>query len=119
MSVGEQFRQSPAVHQAIQSIVGELKSKQAAISSVRGPSSPEAKLHFEQFLKDFGTMRGRELLYAYMGSGLGNGPYVEMIDGSVKMDMITGIGVHFFGHSDPGMVGAARIVYRGVQRDEP
>ncbi len=127
MSVGEQFRQSPAVRQAIQSIVGELKSKQAAISDVRGPSSPEAKLHFEQFLKDFGTIRGRELLYAYMGSGLGNGPFVEMIDGSVKMDMITGIGVHFFGHSEPGMVAAALeaatgdIVNQGhlMQNEEP
>ena len=47
----------------------------------------------------FFKLKGRGLFYPYMASGLGNGPLVELLDGSVKYDMITGIGVHFFGHS--------------------
>ncbi len=44
--------------------------------------------------------RGRPLFYAYIGSGMGNGALVELADGSVKWDFITGIGTNFFGHSD-------------------
>ena len=39
-----------------------------------------------------------------MGSGIGNGPFVELADGSVKLDMITGIGVHGYGHSHPLLI---------------
>lgn len=52
-------------------------------------------------------LRGRALLYPYIGSGLGRGALVELMDGSVKWDMTSGIGVFFFGHSDPGMIAAA------------
>ena len=38
--------------------------------------------------------------YASIGTGRGRGPLVELVDGSVKWDMITGIGVHGFGHGD-------------------
>ncbi len=38
---------------------------------------------------------------------MGNGPYVELADGSVKLDFIGGIGVHGCGHSHPDMVAAS------------
>jgi len=127
ISLGQQFRESPGVRQAIDAILKELKARQAGITDVRAPINPEAKSTFDETLKDFGRVRGRDILYPYMGSGIGNGPFVEMIDGSVKMDLITGIGVHFFGHSDPGMVAAALesslsdVVNQGhlMQNEEP
>ena len=53
------------------------------------------------------AVRGKPALYPYLGSGIGNGPLVELLDGSVKWDMISGIGVHMFGHSDPETVRTA------------
>src|SRR5690606_36877990 len=41
-----------------------------------------------------------------VGSGLGRGPLVELADGSVKYDFITGIGVHYMGHNHPALLDA-------------
>jgi acetylornithine aminotransferase len=41
-----------------------------------------------------------------MGSGMGHGPLVELADGSVKFDLISGIGVHHFGHAHRALIGA-------------
>ena len=51
--------------------------------------------------------RGGPPLWPYLSSGLGCGPFVELVDGSVKLDFIGGIGVHGCGHSDPRMIEAA------------
>ena len=58
-------------------------------------------------LDRLGSARGGPPFWPYLASGLGNGPYVELADGSVKLDFICGIGVHGCGHSDPAMVDAA------------
>jgi 4-aminobutyrate aminotransferase-like enzyme len=55
------------------------------------------------------AVRGRPLLYPMLASGAGNGPLVELADGSVKWDMICGIGVHFFGHADEDLVRHAAL----------
>lgn len=52
-------------------------------------------------------MRGRPLYHSYMGTGAGRGPYVELEDGSVKLDLINGIGIHIMGHSHPRVMKAA------------
>jgi acetylornithine/N-succinyldiaminopimelate aminotransferase len=41
-----------------------------------------------------------------VGSGGGTGVYVELEDGSVKMDLINGIGIHLMGHSHPRILKA-------------
>lgn len=61
----------------------------------------------EQFIEDIARLRGRPLFYPYIGAGRGRGARVELLDGSVKWDFITGIGAHFFGHGDPEMTSAA------------
>lgn len=106
-TVAEGLRHSPAVRNAIATIVDELRTRQAQVNAVRGPRSPELAQSYKQFMDMAGQVRGRALYYPYVGSGLGNGPFVELMDGSVKLDMITGIGVQFFGHSDPELVGVA------------
>jgi 4-aminobutyrate aminotransferase-like enzyme len=51
--------------------------------------------------------RGGKLWFPYIGSGIGRGALVELADGSVKYDFISGIGVHFFGHNHPALIDAA------------
>ena len=106
-TLGEQLRHSPAVRNAISAIVGEVTARSAQITGVRGPRSEALRQNYEQFMAQAADWRGRALLYPYIGSGLGRGPFVELMDGSVKLDMLTGIGVQFFGHSDPELVGCA------------
>ncbi|MGP1310292.1 MAG: aminotransferase class III-fold pyridoxal phosphate-dependent enzyme [Phycisphaerales bacterium] len=107
MTAGERLRGSAGVQQALDLVEREVRAASETITQVRGPISDKHKVDFDAFLKMAGEDRGREFMAAYMGSGAGNGPYVEMIDGSVKLDMLGGIGVHFFGHSDPDLVRTA------------
>lgn len=105
-TVGAQFRGSPAVGAAIDAIVGEMRSKSALITGPGGPVG-ELKESYEAAMARAAEVRGRGLLYPYIGSGIGNGALVELADGSVKWDMICGIGVYFFGHSDPDLMAAS------------
>jgi 4-aminobutyrate aminotransferase-like enzyme len=52
-------------------------------------------------------LRGRPLYHNYLGTGAGRGPFVELEDGSVKMDLINGIGIHIMGHGHPRVIKAA------------
>ncbi len=105
-TLGQQLKQSPALEAAVQTLMGEVRAKSAQLTGARGPIA-ELKESYEQYMKRAADVRGRGLLYPYLSSGVGNGALVELMDGSVKWDMICGIGVHFFGHSDPELVGAA------------
>lgn len=96
---------SPAVHAGVRQIVEEVRRASAKLTEVRLPN-PGLKESYEAALARAGEVRGRGLLYPYLGSGVGNGALVELLDGSVKWDLITGIGVHFFGHSDPDLIQA-------------
>ncbi|MBL8745274.1 MAG: aminotransferase class III-fold pyridoxal phosphate-dependent enzyme [Phycisphaerae bacterium] len=107
LTQGEQLRQSPAVRNAISAIVAEVRSRSSHLTDVRGPRTPELSTAFKQALDTAAAVRGRAIYYPYLGSGLGNGPFVELLDGSVKLDMLTGIGAQFFGHSDPELIGVA------------
>jgi 4-aminobutyrate aminotransferase-like enzyme len=105
-TVGQQVHQNPAVRTAISQIVSDLKSKSSQISDVRPPRA-DLKQTYDGLIARAAAVRGRGLLYPYIGSGIGNGALVELADGSVKWDMICGIGVQFFGHSDPDLAEAA------------
>ncbi len=100
---GAQLQDSPAINQAVDAIVAEVRARSAQITDVRGPVDGLSE-SYDEFMKRAGETRGRGLLYPYIGSGIGNGALVELMDGSVKWDMITGIGVNFFGHSDPDLI---------------
>ncbi len=94
------------VSRAIEVIVKELKRAQEAITGIRGPARELAE-SYERYLARQEAVKGRPAWYPYVGSGLGRGPLVQLADGSVKWDMINGIGVHMFGHSDPDLVARA------------
>lgn len=105
-TVGSELATSPAVTAAVETLVREVQTRSARLTGPRGPVA-ELRESYETYMKRAADVRGRALLYPYLGTGLGNGALVELMDGSVKWDMITGIGVHFFGHSDPDMIRAA------------
>ena len=67
---------------------------------IRPPSSSK---EYAFSLQKLEALRGRALLYPYLGSGRGKGLYVELLDGSVKMDLLSGVGVQILGHAHPEM----------------
>jgi len=104
-TVGQQMRASAALKDAVDTLVSEVRAKSALLTGVR-PPNPGLKPCYDELMQRAAEVRGRGLLYPYIGSGIGNGALVELADGSVKWDMICGIGVHFFGHSDLDLLAA-------------
>ena len=104
-TAADRFRDDPRIGQARQLLLDALQEHRTAINDIRQPI-PELEASYRDMLDDFGKMRGGALYFPYLASGLGNGPWVELGDGSVKLDFITGIGVHGFGHSDPRLLSA-------------
>jgi 4-aminobutyrate aminotransferase-like enzyme len=96
----------PQVQQSIDAIVARVRAAQAALTGARA-ADPARKAAFDAAMKRTADVRGRGPIMPYLGTGHGNGPLVELLDGSVKWDMLNGIGVHMFGHGDPRMVAAA------------
>lgn len=107
-TVASQLRTSPAVLAAIDTIVKEAQAKSALVTDVRA-ADPALKVSYDALMARAADVRGRGLLYPYIGSGIGNGALVELADGSVKWDMICGIGVHYFGHSDSELIREALV----------
>ena len=86
----------------IQSLV-DLKAKEGErITQVLPPSAGASG--YDQTLRRISELRGRPLFYPYLGSGAGRGPFVQLADGSVKLDFTSGIGAHILGHSHPEMI---------------
>ena len=84
----------------------EIRAKEGEeIEGVKPPFLEEKK--YEELLNQVSQLRGRGLFYPYIGSGLGKGPYVKLANGSVKLDFISGIGVHVLGHSHPEVMKAS------------
>jgi len=105
-SVGARMFSDPEIQGTVRTLVDAVRSRCETITDIRGPLDGSGEA-YESLMARAADVRGRGLLYPYIGSGAGNGALVELADGSVKWDMICGIGVHFFGHSDAEMVEAA------------
>ena len=103
--IGSDFHSDPRIRKAKQQILLALKEHQRKIRHVT-PPNPNLKESYGNLIKEYGSIRVGELFLPYIGTGMGNGPLVELADGSVKYDMITGIGVHVFGHSYPPPCGS-------------
>ena len=86
--------------------IDKLLSQILKQSKTQGPSRwkitpplAEKNTNYQQSLLALAKLRGRENLYPYIGSGQGKGVYVELLDSSIKMDLLSGIGVQILGHS--------------------
>lgn len=80
-----------------------LKARVQGCDQIREPDPTKVDAA-KAAIEELGKLRGRPLIYPMMPSGRGSGPYVELTDGSVKMDLICGIGVHLFGHGHPALM---------------
>ncbi len=103
--VAESFRNDTAHRPRCALVLEALSDHQRQITGIR-PADPERKVSYGETLRAFTAMRGGSLYYPYLGTGIGRGPLVELGDGSIKYDMISGIGVHYFGHSHPMLIEA-------------
>lgn len=99
----ERFHADPRLAEAKRLVLEALREHQQTIHGIRPPNPALAEV-YQRLLDDFGALRGGNLYFPYLSGGLGNGPFVELADGSVKLDFITGIGVHGYGHSHPDLV---------------
>jgi acetylornithine aminotransferase len=104
--VAEALRDDPEVAAARSALLTALERHQAAIVGVRPPDPGRATAYAEAVAALEGV-RGGPLLLPFLASGIGRGPLVELADGSVKYDMINGIGVHHLGHSHAALAEAA------------
>ena len=97
---------SEEISQGIEKLLTLQQKECEGIKGIQAPD-PQKKTEYEELIGEYAKARGRPLFYNYVGSGRGHGPYVELLDGSVKLDFINGIGVHIFGHSHPTVLKAA------------
>ncbi len=104
--LGHDLSSSKKIDQFVEQAVQEVVQISSKIEGVRPPHS-ELIAPAKQTMDSVEKLRGRPLFYPYIGTGIGRGPYVELEDGSVKLDLINGIGIHLMGHSHPRVLKAA------------
>jgi len=99
------LQNDPRIAEAKRLIAEALQDHGSKIDKV-APADPGLSEAYDHAIANYVRARGGPPLWPYFASGLGNGPYVELADGSVKLDFIGGIGVHGCGHSHPAMIEA-------------
>lgn len=101
----DRFRADPRVQEAEKLLLDALADAQA---DWVGPLPADEGLveQSQELLRRLADARGGATYFPYLASGLGRGPWVELTDGSVKLDFISGIGVHGLGHSHPALLSA-------------
>jgi 4-aminobutyrate aminotransferase-like enzyme len=100
-----QLMRDPRIAQAKKLLLEAVQEQQKEIHGIASPI-PELKMSYDAAIKSFSDHRGADLFYPFLGSGFGKGPFVELLDGSVKYDLIVGVGVHQYGHNHPEIMSA-------------
>jgi 4-aminobutyrate aminotransferase-like enzyme len=99
----EKLRADARIAQAKKLLESAAAEYRDQICEIR-PPNPHLVAEYKSMLDRLAVARGGAPYFPFIGSGLGNGPFVELADGSVKLDFIVGIGVHGMGHSHPAML---------------
>ena len=107
-TTGKAISNDPAIQSSIDALVEQVMEHNRSITDTKAPSSEIAE-SFKSIIERCKAVKGNNLVYPSIGSGAGNGALVEMADGSVKWDMLTGIGVHFLGHGNPKVIKAQLV----------
>jgi acetylornithine aminotransferase len=102
----EALRADPRIAEA-RRLISEAVAEHAGKLTETRPPQAERTAEYGALLSRLTAVRGGPPIWPYLSSGLGHGPFVELADGSVKLDFISGIGVHGCGHSHPAMVMAS------------
>ena len=95
----------PRIKQAKQLIFDVIDEYQKMFISGIRPALSEKKISYQEALDAFSKLRGGNLFYPYLSSGIGKNGLVMLDDGSIKYDFINGIGAHW-GHSSPDIISA-------------
>lgn len=103
---GQKIAENSKLKSLINEIVSEVEKVNQQIPGVQS-AQPDHADRAKKMMDHIAGLRGRPLHYPYIGSGAGRGPYVELEDGSIKLDLINGIGIHLFGHGHPRVMAAA------------
>lgn len=88
------------IQESISQLLKLIQQEQSAINQIRPPSESKKNLLKEK-LEQYSSLRGRNGYYPYISTGKGNGPFTQLIDDSIKYDLIGGVGVYLLGHSHP------------------
>jgi acetylornithine/N-succinyldiaminopimelate aminotransferase len=104
--LSEALAQDPRIQQAKNLILETVQQHQEKIIHVK-PSDPSKKEQYHHLISTFNEYRAGKLAFPYIGSGLGKGALVELLDGSIKYDFICGIGPHCYGHSHPAIISSS------------
>ena len=99
------FRNDPRVLEAKRLLAEAMREHASHLDVVASPNAALAE-EYQSVIDAYSQSRGGPPIWPYFASGLGNGPFVELADGSVKLDFIGGIGVHGCGHSHPAILDA-------------
>ena len=103
---GRKLDHDPVVEGLVNDLVDEVMVINSAIQTIQ-PPQPTLVEKNKNKMDHIAALRGRPLYHPYIGTGAGQGVYVELEDGSVKMDLINGIGIHLMGHAHPRVMKAA------------
>lgn len=104
--IADKMKRDPRIRQAQQLLLDALQEYQREITGIRPPYQDLIQ-KYDEILNQFTELRGGKLFFPYFGSGIGKGALVELLDGSIKYDMISGIGVHYLGHSHPDLLASS------------
>src|SRR3569623_1295399 len=102
----QMFRDDPRIAQAKALVLEAVRDHQMKFDHICPPQKQLIQ-SYQEILETFNLIRGGKLYFPYLGRGWGKGPLVELLDGSVKYDMISGIGPHFWGHTHPALIDVA------------
>lgn len=103
MSIGIQ---NSRIDEHLNLLFSEILLAQQEFSHLREPDQDKLDL-IPQKLKEYEKIRGRGFFFPLIASGRGHGPFSELIDGSIKYDLINSIGVNLLGHSHPLLIRAS------------
>lgn len=91
---------SNEIHEQMNKLFSTIMLEQQKYMAIKGPDEDKEHL-VENLLKEYTANRGKGFFYNYLSSGKGHGPFTELVDGSIKYDLIGGIGPNLLGHSHP------------------
>ncbi len=105
-NLGDSLRRDPRVAEAKRLLQQAVADHTRAIQGIR-PPNPLLSKNYESLLTQYAATRGGPPLWPYLSAGVGAGPFVQLADGSIKLDFIGGIGVYGCGHSHSEIIDAA------------
>lgn len=94
------------IEDGINQLFSDILMAQHEFCALRPPNHSKKK-EVAQVLELYEKLRGRGFFFPLIGTGRGHGPFTELLDDSVKYDLIGSIGVNLLGHSHPLLIKSA------------